>query len=423
MATRSVGTTRDREPGESRDLMQDYLDDIVDMSVLESGEQVRLLQNMERAEEALRLALAAIPEAARRLVRRWHDRRQRGLVTGALSRWHRDGTGRDMNRMIDTALRRIETGLAALDDPRRGQRRPRRERLDALRKNVMAAEIALPVLLEILDGLTQDDTALRTRRERDALADAIEARAQLTDSKNLFICHNLRLVIRCAKNYRNQGVPFLDLIQEGNIGLIRAVEKFDHRRGHKFSTYAIWWIEQALSRCVTKDARMVRMPSPLIDQRRKLGRLEARARVAQAGEPEPSELIDRLGLDLADADDLRRSLSAEVSTQALVGQTESLTVEESLVGSEGREIVESCEKRSLEERIRELIPTLEPRERCVIEKRYGMRDGRPCTLNEIGLELDLSRERVRQIERRALDRLRETDLAQAIAEERQEALQ
>jgi RNA polymerase primary sigma factor len=415
MSLESAGA---REAADARDLMQDYLDDIVDMSVLESSEQVRLLENMESAEETLREALAAIPETARRLLARWHRRRARGLVTGALSKWHRDGTRRDMNRIIDAAFRRIEAAVDALDQPARGRARARRERLEALARSVTEAEVALPILLDVLDALAEDDGALRSRAEREALARAIEARARLTDSKNLFICHNLRLVIRCAKNYRNQGVPFLDLIQEGNIGLIRAVEKFDHRRGHKFSTYAIWWIEQALSRCVTKDARMVRMPSPLIDQRRKLGRLESAARVASAGEPEPSELIDRLGLDRSEADDLRRSLSAEVSTQALVGRTENLTVEESLVGSHGREIVESFEQNSLEQRIRALIPTLDARERCVIEKRYGMRDGRPCTLNEIGLELDLSRERVRQIERRALDRLRESDVARAIAEER-----
>ena len=253
-----------------RDLFQDYLDDIAGMSVLESTEQIRLLERMESSEASLRSALAEIPETARILLERWNERRSQGLVTGALSRWHRDGSGRNVNALIDRAFRKIESSLEALDGSETQKDANRRSCLSDLAQNVLEAEIALPLLFEVLEVLSSAVPSRRDKGYRKTLERAIESRAQLTDSKNLFISHNLRLVIRCAKNFRNQGVPFLDLIQEGNIGLIRAVEKFDYRRGYKFSTYAIWWIEQSLIRCVANDPRTVRIPSPLLDQRRKL---------------------------------------------------------------------------------------------------------------------------------------------------------
>ncbi len=407
------GTTRS-----DRDLLQDYLDDIVDLSVLEPEHQIRLLEVMESAEQSLRESIAEIPETAQILLDRWNERRRGGLVTGSMSRWHRDGSGRDVNEMIDGAFSQIESMLAE-SHVRKGKRTKSAQaaQTDRLGQAVMDAEVNLPLLLEVLETL-EDSTTLRSSdAAKDALERALESRAQLTDSKNRFISHNLRLVIRCAKNYRNQGIPFLDLIQEGNIGLIRAVEKFDYRRGYKFSTYAIWWIEQALNRCVANDARTVRIPSPLIDQRRKLKQIEAHQRGVSASEPTPMELIERLGVDAHDVDDLRRSLSPEVSTQALVGRTESLTVEDMLVAEESNEPGDDFDTRALGRRIRQIIPMLGERERRVIEARFGLSDDQPRTLNDIGRELGVSRERVRQIERQALAQLRESQDAQSIASE------
>ena len=273
------------------------------------------------------------------------------------------------------------------------------------------------LFLEILEALEQSDRLLRNKHCKRSLGRAIEYRAQLTDSKNLFISHNLRLVIRCAKNYRHQNVPFLDLIQEGNIGLIRAVEKFDYRRGYKFSTYAIWWIEQSLVRSLMNDSRTVRVPSPLIDQRRKLKHIEGSQRAMSAAEPTAMDLIEKLGIDLNDSDDLRRSLSAEVSTQALIGQTENLTIEETLAKEDGEEIIESIENHSLRQHFRQIIPTLPDREQRVIKARFGLSGDAPRSLNDIGMELGVSRERVRQIERHALEHLRENQMAQSIAVE------
>ena len=416
MGTRT-GFETDSKHRSRRDLLQDYLDDIADMSVLDSEEQLGLFKKMEAAESSLRESLAEIPEAARILLGRWSKRRAQGLVTGALSRWHRDGSNRDVNKLIDEAFVRIESLLAALDLPGSKKAIDQRDLRKALAQSVLDAEVTLPLLLEILETLEGSDRKLRDKHSRRSLRLAIECRAQLTDSKSLFINHNLRLVIRCAKNYRHQNVPFLDLIQEGNLGLIRAVEKFDYRRGYKFSTYAIWWIEQSLVRSVATDSRTVRIPSPLIDQRRKLRQIENGQRATSAAEPTPTDLIEKLGIASSQSDDLRRSLSAEVSTQALVGRAENLTVEETLAEHDGEEIISSIDERVLNQHVQRIIPTLTKREQQVIEARFGLREGSPRSLTDIGNELGVSRERVRQIEHHALEQLRENEMARSIAAE------
>jgi RNA polymerase sigma factor (sigma-70 family) len=413
------------------DILDSYLRDIRDTRVLSGEEQNDLCESMEAAEQTLRSALAEIPATAREVVSLWHERKQKGLVTAALSRFHRDGSDRNWGLEIDRQLAHIEESLARLDEELAG--RASRATLAATRSEIARhlgkAEIALPQLISILATLSSRDTspamlraAVREAGGRRAfdhhLAQAGEALAQLSDSKNRFVTHNLRLVIRCAKNYRNQGVPFLDLIQEGNTGLIRAVEKFDHRRGYKFSTYAVWWIEQALVRAVAGDSRVVRVPSPIIDQQRKLKRIEQALRTNEIAEPSDFELASRLSMDPTEVDQLRRSFGSETSCQAQVAGTDALTVEETLTnGEDVEERGLEFDRHALRVRFRDVMPTLADRERRVIEWRFGLGGRRLHTLAEIGEKLQVSRERVRQIEREALARLRENQTAQALAAE------
>ncbi|MHA7839694.1 MAG: sigma-70 family RNA polymerase sigma factor, partial [bacterium] len=312
-------------------------------------------------------------------------------------------------------LERLEKRLA--------ERAPRHE-LNGLRRELadrfLEARIALPRLIQIFESLPGSASARETggpKHLAGLLAEADEALARLSDSKNRFITHNLRLVIRCVKNYRNQGIPFLDLIQEGNAGLIRAVEKFDHRRGYKFSTYAVWWIEQALVRAVANGGRVVRVPSPLIDQQRKLKRLEQDLRASLDEEPSDLDLAARISARVEEIDDLRRSLSPEVSCQAPVGGTESLTIEETLSDPGAEDIGSALDRETLQKGFRSLLDALPERERRVVEWRFGLVGRQPLTLSEIGARLDVSRERVRQIEKQALASLRELSLARKMAAE------
>jgi RNA polymerase sigma factor (sigma-70 family) len=398
-----------------RDVLQDYLGEIAYLPVLDPSEQIQLLQKMESAESSLRSHLAQIPEVARMLISQWETKRSRGLVTGSLSKWHRDGTDRNVNLLIDEAFGNILSALSDLDGLTSDDDARRRKTCRTkLAEASMSAEVALPLLLELLETLAGSKALKGDRHAKKALRNAIESRAQLADSKNLFVSHNLRLVIRCAKNYRNQGVPFLDLIQEGNLGLIRAVEKFDYRRGYKFSTYAIWWIDQSLVRSVATDPRIVRIPSPLIDQSRKLKQIEVAHRASCPGEPSSVDLITQLGFD---SDELRRSLSSEISTQSLVGQTDSLTLEETLFDEEDDSLLGSFDHSALRDCVRDILPTLNEREQLILEARFGLWGNPPRSLRDIGQELGISRERVRQIERQALTRLQENERARSIAAE------
>ena len=406
----------------SEDILDNYLREIRDTPLLSGDEQVRLCEQMEAAEQQFREAVVGIPETARQIVALWHERKEAGRVTGALCRYHRDGSGKNWSRVVDRELAQVEKGLADLEAARRqkGTRSLQTETRGRIAHHLERAEIAMPLLINTLEKALAPSAAAETGgkvRFEKLRRGASEGLAALTDSKNLFITHNLRLVIRCAKNYRNRGVPFLDLIQEGNAGLIRAVEKFDHRRGYKFSTYAVWWVEQALVRAVAGDSRLVRIPSPIIDQQRKLKRLEESLRAQNGHEPTDFELASHLATTVEEIDDLRRSFVGELSCQAPIGGTESLTVEETLAAEEPEDRGAEYDRNALRKRFRELMPTLPDRERLVIECRFGL-EGRPAhTLAEIGKKLGVSRERVRQIEREALAHLSQEALAQQMASE------
>ncbi len=392
-----------------RELLQDYLDDIFDTPVLDPQSQNALFDDMRACEEELRIALAGIPEIGRTLVERWRDRQAHGRVTGALSRHHRDPNAGNVNSRVDEALAAVVRTLSKID--RTGATPALSERLA---RQILAVEPALPVLIELMEE-TRSRLAERPRRstklDRAALAIADEALAQLTDHKNRFIRHNLRLVVLCAKPFRNRGVPFLDLIQEGNLGLIRAVEKFDHTRGYKFSTYAIWWIEQALIRSVANDSRTIRVPSPVQDQQRALRRLEAAERLVSDVEPSIADLAGRLVEDDGEIDDLRRSFSQEISSSAIVSGTEDLTVEDTLTAAQDEDPDAEFDGLAIKRRLDDLLPVLDDRSRQVLCARFGLGGEEARSLARLGEEFGVSRERIRQIERVALERLREEDIA------------
>jgi RNA polymerase primary sigma factor len=245
---------------------------------------------------------------------------------------------------------------------------------------------------------------LLTASEEVTLAKAIERGDPV--AKRRMIESNLRLVVSIAKGYRGLGVPFLDLIQEGNIGLIRAAKKFDYRRGHKFSTYATWWIRQAVTRAIADQGRTIRVPVHMGDQINKLLRVSHQLTQRLGRDPTTEELAEELEVPPKKVENMiqvaRRPLSLETPTD----EEEDSVLGDFIQDEESPAPTETVTQSLLREHLQEVLNTLPPREVRILQLRYGLLDGQSYTLEEVGRKMGVTRERVRQIEAQALSRLR-----------------
>ena len=256
----------------------------------------------------------------------------------------------------------------------------------------------------LIDAEGEDVPAARATELRMVVRDGRRARAHLLEA-------NLRLVVSLAKRYTGRGMPLLDLIQEGNLGLIRAVEKFDYSKGFKFSTYATWWIRQAITRGMADQARTIRLPVHLVEQVNKLARIKRDLHQTLGREATHEELAQESGLAVEKVADLLDHSRDPVSLDMPVGSEEEAPLGDFIEDAEATDAESTVISGLLHDDMRRVIATLDDREQNVIRMRYGLDDGQPRTLDQIGKRFGLSRERVRQIEREVMVKLRDGDRA------------
>jgi RNA polymerase primary sigma factor len=283
------------------------------------------------------------------------------------------------------------------------------------RRSLLTAEQEVDLAKRIEAGLfaehkldTEPDLPEDFRRELELVAeDGHRAKSHMLEA-------NLRLVVSVAKKYTDRGLSLLDVVQEGNLGLIRAVEKFDYTKGYKFSTYAMWWIRQAIQRGFADSARTIRLPVHVLEMLSKLSRVERDMHQRLGREPTPEELAVELDRTPDQIEELLRTSRQPISLDSTIGEDGETSIGDLIEDVDAPEASEMVDRQLMAEQLRSALDALTPREATIMSMRFGLYDGNPHTLDEIGRALGLTRERIRQLEKQSLSKLRHPSRAQPL---------
>ena len=453
-----LNTTTESQRSGERGALVSYFRDIAEITTLKKEEEVLLAKEIEAATLAFREGMEALVWTSLEAVRIWRGLKSEHRATGKMCESFGSGSaeGKNLGEIVDSILVKVEAALerraAALGEHAEGavarhEKRAarmlheadlsmqllsrmygdlvaRRQELARAQRRIAALKSnRRPPVTDAGRERRATELARYTARARELTAEhglaptefmermnRIDGEWQrLNDAKSVFVQHNLKLVVAIAKDFRNMGISFQDLIQEGNIGLIRAVEKFEHERGHKFSTYAVWWIRQALIRAIQNHSRTIRIPSHVHDTLLKYYRAFNALEKNLGREPTTREIAKEMDIDLERTEQLQRMVREPVSLEKDVPGTDSKKVKDTVSDPNPLSPLAGLDHARLEQASDTSITQLCERERNILRWRFGLKGEREHTLEEIGGKLELSRERVRQLEARALAKLRNTE--------------
>jgi len=429
-----VVPAEDIDAAKERRPLESYFQEIGGTRTLKREEEVILAKELEAATVRLRSALYAVPCSARHVVARWDGLRALSHTGAKLSESAGDEETGEVAARVERCVQRLRRRLKRRETLiEEGGAEAALRRIDAaISRDLLNAQLSLVLLAELRERVAriaremrqsrrgtrrlaalEDEAGLSKRALQERYEEVEAAHERMSAIKNRFIEHNLKLVVAIAKDYRNLGLSFPDLIQEGNLGLIRAVEKFDHRRGFKFSTYAVWWIRQALVRAIQNHSRTIRLPSHVHDRLQRSQRVRAELTGKLGREPTSQELAPELGTDTDALEALDRFSREAISLESSGAGTEKRL--EDFVPDPGSEAPDGgIDDDRMRIGVGHLIGNLTDREQLILRLRYGLSGEEEHTLEQIGQSLGLSRERVRQLEARALKKLRDTMPAQRL---------
>jgi RNA polymerase primary sigma factor len=433
---RAIPTQGEAETGRSLaddgfKVLRPYFREIGRLETLAPEQEVALAKAVEDYTRTMQREILGIPLAARLMVERWSELRSANHVTAKLSDLPPDRRPADASARMDDALERVAILLDRRDKLQGdGGRRPssaKLARIDREMQRILVDANLSSLLLDEILGTLREREALLERAEssweasmatseqevglppaefRERMARIQRAEGCLHEARNELVQRNLKLTVKVAKQFRGMGLAFSDLVQEGSLGLFHAVAKFDHRRGFKFSTYAVWWIRQAIVRAIQQHSRTIRLPSHVHDRARRFRQTRERLSAEFGCTPTPGELAEELEVDEKQVEMLTRIDQRPASLDAPVHPVEDASLGDLLEDPKALDPVEELHQAWLMREIESLLLGLSSRERDVLSWKFGLAGERGLTLQEIADRIGLSRERVRQIQVTAIRKIR-----------------